>query len=247
MPLLNHPFKKSVCAMALVFASITAFTARADIVISGTRVIYPETAKDVTVNLENRGNKPLLVQSWLDDGRDTVNPQELKLPFIITPPVTRVDARKGQVIRITWLGQALPKDRESLLWFNVLEVPPKAKGEGSQNLLQLAFRTRIKLFFRPAGLAGSPGDAVKNLQWRVKKEAGGTYLVANNNTPWNISIASATFESAGKTFNVNTHSIKPFDQEKMKITATTAPTTGTVKFLSINDFGGTEQHQSFIK
>lgn len=244
MPQLISPFQKSVCALALMFAGITSFNAHADIVISGTRVIYPQAAKDVTVNLENRGNKPLLVQSWLDDGRDTVNPQELKLPFIITPPVTRVDSRKGQAIRITWLGQGLPTDRESLLWFNVLEVPPKAKGEGAQNLLQLAFRTRIKLFFRPTGLSGSPADAVKSMQWNVKKEANGTFLVASNKTPWNISLSSVTFESAGKTFNVDSHSVKPFDSEKMKISAATAPSSGTVKFVSINDFGGTEQHQA---
>lgn len=244
MPQLTPSLRKNLCALALMLTGVVSLNAHADIVISGTRIIYPEAAKDVTVNLENRGNKPLLVQSWLDDGRDTVNPQELKLPFIITPPVTRVDAHKGQALRITWLGQALPKDRESLLWFNVLEVPPKAKGEGMQNLLQLAFRTRIKLFFRPKGLAGSPADAVKRVQWHVKREANGLFLVANNQTPWNISIASATFDSAGKTFNVDSHSIKPFSSEAMKITATNVPISGTVKFLSINDFGGTEQHQS---
>lgn len=247
MPQLNPSRHTHLCALALLLAGVASFNAHADIVISGTRIIYPETVKDVTVNLENRGSKPLLVQSWLDDGRDTVNPQELKLPFIITPPVTRVDAHKGQAIRITWLGQALPKDRESLLWFNVLEVPPKAKGEGAQNLLQLAFRTRIKLFFRPKGLSGSPADAVNALQWNVKKEANGLFLVANNKTPWNISLASATFSSAGKTFNVDSHSIKPFTSEAMKIVAATAPTSGTVNFVSINDFGGTEQHQSSIK
>jgi hypothetical protein len=39
--------------------------------------------------------KPLLVQTWLDDGRDDVNPQELKLPFVITPPVSRIDPKRA--------------------------------------------------------------------------------------------------------------------------------------------------------
>lgn len=70
---------------AAAFSAFTAFQVNADIVISGTRIVYPQSSKDVIVNLDNRGNKPLLVQTWLDDGRDGVDPQELKLPFVITP------------------------------------------------------------------------------------------------------------------------------------------------------------------
>ena len=246
MPRLNNAFRKSICALALCATSLASWNACADIVISGTRIIYPQTAKNVTVNLENRGNKPLLIQSWIDDGRDTTNPQEIKLPFIITPPVTRIDPHKGQAVRVTWLGQALPKDRESLLWFNVLEVPPKSKDAGEQNLLQLAFRTRIKLFFRPTGLPGSPADAIKNLQWRVQKENSGTYLLARNNTVWNVSVASATWQAAGKGFTVDSHSIKPLSSEKMKISGASVPLTGAVKFITINDFGGTEEHQTTV-
>lgn len=246
MPRLNTVFRKTLCALALCATSTLSWNACADIVISGTRIIYPQTAKDVTLNLENRGDKPLLVQSWIDDGRDTTNPQEIKLPFIITPPVTRIDPHKGQSLRVTWLGQALPTDRESLLWFNVLEVPPKSKANGEQNLLQLAFRTRIKLFFRPSGLPGSPADAVKNLAWSVRKENNATWLVARNNTAWNVSVASATWQSAGKSFTVDTRSIKPFSSEKMKISGTAIPLTGTVKLVSINDFGGAEEHQATV-
>lgn len=163
---------KATCFAAAAFSAFTAFQVNADIVISGTRIVYPQSSKDVIVNLDNRGNKPLLVQTWLDDGRDGVDPQELKLPFVITPPVSRIDPQKGQSLRITYMGSALPQDRESLFWFNVLEIPPKSKAKEGENLnqLQLAFRTRIKLFFRPDGLKGTPGDAAENLKWSQKKE-----------------------------------------------------------------------------
>ncbi len=52
-----------VKASALLLAGLISFHACADIIISGTRIVYPSTAKDVTVNLQNKGNKPLLVQS----------------------------------------------------------------------------------------------------------------------------------------------------------------------------------------
>jgi chaperone protein EcpD len=88
--------KSGLQALLLVSVSAFAFDASADIVISGTRVIYPASAKDVTVTMDNRGTRPLLVQTWLDDGRDTTNPQELKLPFIVTPPVSRVEPKKAK-------------------------------------------------------------------------------------------------------------------------------------------------------
>ncbi|WP_223346518.1 fimbria/pilus periplasmic chaperone, partial [Escherichia coli] len=55
---------------ALCFATCVAFSssAIADIVISGTRVIYKSDQKSVNIRLENKGNNPLLVQSWLDTG-----------------------------------------------------------------------------------------------------------------------------------------------------------------------------------
>ena len=88
-------FIKNFKAALLATAFLAASNASADIVISGTRIIYPQSSKDVVVNLDNHGTKPLLVQTWLDDGRDGVNPEELKLPFIITPPVSPLTRKKA--------------------------------------------------------------------------------------------------------------------------------------------------------
>lgn len=74
----------------------------------------------------------------------------------------------AQTIKLMYTASsALPKDRESVFWFNVLEVPPKpdAAKAANQSLLQLAFRTRIKLFYRPEGLSGISSDAPLALKW----------------------------------------------------------------------------------
>ena len=72
---------------ALCFATCVAFSssAIADIVISGTRVIYKSDQKSVNIRLENKGNNPLLVQSWLDTGDDNAEPGSITVPFT-TPP-----------------------------------------------------------------------------------------------------------------------------------------------------------------
>jgi chaperone protein EcpD len=64
----------------------------------------------------------------------------------------------------------VPQDRESVFWLNVLEIPPKPVGKA--NHIQLTVRSRLKLFYRPAGLAGSPKAAVAQLRWRLVRGSG---------------------------------------------------------------------------
>ncbi|MNS47034.1 Chaperone protein EcpD precursor [compost metagenome] len=119
--------------------------------ISGTRVIYPANAREVTLELTNKGSTPSLVQVWIDAGDRRIRPGAEALPFLVTPPITRIEAQRGQSLRLAYVGQGLPQDRESVFWLNVLEVPPSVKStQAGQNLVQLAFRSRIKMFYRAA-------------------------------------------------------------------------------------------------
>jgi P pilus assembly chaperone PapD len=43
----------------------------------------------------------------------------------------------------------LPQDRESLFWMNVKAIPSMDKSKLSDNTLQLAIISRIKLYYRP--------------------------------------------------------------------------------------------------
>lgn len=126
--------------------------ANASIVLDGTRVVYPAGKKEVTVTVSNQNNNPVLIQSWIDSG----NPDDAasqNTPFILTPPINRIDAGKAQTLRISYLGSAtLPTDRESVFYLNVLEVPAKAKDMDEKSKLNIAFRSRIKLFYRPNDL-----------------------------------------------------------------------------------------------
>jgi chaperone protein EcpD len=242
-------FIKGFKAALLITAFLSASNVNADIVISGTRIIYPQSSKDVVVNLDNHGTKPLLVQTWLDDGRDGVNPQELKLPFIITPPVSRIDPKKGQSVRITYMGTPLPQDRESLFWFNVLEIPPKSKAADKENLnqLQLAFRTRIKFLFRPDGLKGTAGEAAEHLTWTQKKEGNSVKLVAHNNSPYNVAVSTVTIKTSQKTYDVVHQAVQPFSDATMVVKGLSSAVNGSVKFDTINDYGGTDHHEAELK
>jgi len=128
---------------------VVALSAQASVVISSTRIIYPQPHKEVTVRLESRNQVPVLIQTWLDNGDEHSTPELANIPFVVTPPIFRMEPGKQQVVRVAYTGEGLPPAQESLFWFNVLEVPAQARGVQPSNQLQLAFRTRIKLILRP--------------------------------------------------------------------------------------------------
>lgn len=99
-------------------------------------------------------NTPYLVESW----RENFNSDNhTRVPFIVTPPLFRLDAGKENLLRINYLGMPLPKDRESVFWLNVKSVSAAPRDKSNQ--LQANIKSTFKLFYQPKGLAGKPADA----------------------------------------------------------------------------------------
>lgn len=182
------PFPFNIARQVGTFAAIALFSSSslASVVLSGTRVIYPSDAKEVSVKINNVGPSPVLLQSWIDNGDPNAKPAAIKVPFVLTPPMNRVEQGKGQTLRISYAGGSLPMDRESVFWLNVLEVPAKSEAKTSENRLQMAFRTRIKLFYRPAGLQGNANDAYKTVTWNTE----GGKVQATNPTPFYVNFVN---------------------------------------------------------
>ena len=77
-------------------------------------MLYPADQREITLKLSNEGSGPVLVQSWIDDGDPNAAPDQVKVPFTLTPPLFRLDSKKGQTLRIIYTQEPLAKDRESL-------------------------------------------------------------------------------------------------------------------------------------
>ena len=73
---------------------MAASAAQASVTIGGTRVVYPLDQREVTVKLTNDSNNPSLVQVWLDSGDANAKPDESRAPFVITPPIFRMNPRE---------------------------------------------------------------------------------------------------------------------------------------------------------
>ncbi|HDR2832517.1 TPA: molecular chaperone [Enterobacter mori] len=133
----------------------------AGVQIGRTRIIYDAAKKEVALPLQNNDRElPWLIQSWTDTGDGKTHG-----PFIVTPPLFRLDPQKEQSLRITWNGMSLPGDKESLFYLNVRTVPATAADEEDKNVLRLIYKTRLKVFWRPVGLSGTPSESCKNLRF----------------------------------------------------------------------------------
>lgn len=218
--------------------SIFAFTSmavQANVIIAGTRIVYPSNQKQISVQLTNKGTVPALVQAWLDDGDEKADPKTLKLPFVITPPVSRIDAKKQQTLRVSYTGKKLAQDRETLFFFNLLDVPPKpSKAELAQNpnYLQFSVRSRLKFFFRPANLPYPVQDAYNKVAFR----ASGKQMIVENPTPYFITYSRLGVKQGNKRINVKKAGmVAPFSKASFDLTS--AVSGGQVEWLVINDYG----------
>ena len=205
---MSNVLRGAMASLAVV-AGLFSTQAGATVVIGGTRVVYPSQEKEVTVSLTNEGKLPGLIQIWVDDGDEQSTADAAKAPFIVTPPIFRLDGGKGQAARLAYTNDPLPADKESLFWLNVLEVPPKPQNkeeaQEQRNMLQFAFRTRIKLFFRPARLTGTSEQASENLTWKLlpSKSSKGLALQVFNPTPYYVNFAGVGVDTNGQTVGDN--------------------------------------------
>jgi len=193
--------------MLLRFATVvlllmTSVTAHAGLVIRGSRVIYDENRGETTVHMRYTGGVPVLLQVWLDSGDADQPPGSEDIPFILNPAVTRMDPGNGQTVRILRVGDGLPQDRESLFWFNTLEVPPAPSAEtlANDNILRFSVRGRFKLFYRPKGLPSSPAQAAGGLRFSLHEPLadGRVQVRIHNPSPYHVTLSRLELRRAGE-------------------------------------------------
>lgn len=227
----------------LVWASALFFVCQhsmAGIVITGTRVVYPQGQKEVSVRINNNGNQPALVQAWTDAGDIHASPTESRAPFVLSPPLFRLDPSKGQTLRLMFKGGALPTDKESVYYLNVLEIPPKSSSNGDSSILRMAFRSRIKIFYRPTGLTGKLLEAPEKVHWRLVPalDGKGFALQASNPGQYHVSQVGLTLVDGGKRYSAEDGMVGPGETRLFQLAGVTGkPSAATVEFDAIDDYG----------
>lgn len=175
--------------------------------LGSTRVIYNEGMLASSFWIRNEKKYPIIVQSQVfsDDKKS-------KAPFIITPPVLRLESEIQTRLRVVPVSNVLKKDRESLFWICVKGIPPEnisSYGEEENNKsahfnINVITNSCIKLLTRPKSVDMSVEEASKKLIWGVKDGK----LLVENPSPLYINIAKITVN--GKEVTIPDGYIEPY-------------------------------------
>ncbi|MEN0630551.1 fimbria/pilus periplasmic chaperone [Phytobacter ursingii] len=212
-----------------------------------TRVIYPAEKKEVTFGITNNASSPRLIQAWIDDGDTDYQATARSFPFLVVPPIFRIDPERGQKLRVRFIGPSLPGDRESVFWINLLELQPKPAGKlsATQNNVQFSTHMHLKLFYRPEKLAGRPQDAVQTLRWRLVTLKGGYALACENPSAWNVSFNGIHLPGRENPQDGSLRGMCPAKGEKTFPAPFIAHAgAGKMVVTTINDYGGFEQYET---
>ncbi|PKH26666.1 long polar fimbrial chaperone LpfB [Enterobacterales bacterium CwR94] len=205
----------------------TSINAFAGVQIGGTRVIYNEKDKEVSVQLRNPDDKAFLVQSWTETESGAADKT-----FAVTPPLFRLDAKQNNALRILFRGAPLAADRESLYWLNVKAIAASNSPE-IKNQLQLSVKTRIKLIYRPSALGKSgPVESASGLKWRRS----GNSLQVTNDSPYYMNFSALTVN--GKPLENVTY-VAPHASKLFALGS--AQSSGKVEWKVFNDYGVASQ------
>ncbi len=92
-------------------------------------------------------------------------------------------------MRVVYTGGPLPADRESLFTLSIAAIP---SGKPEANRVQMAFRSALKLLYRPEGLAGNPQQAYRHLIWSLTPDG----ATVRNPTPYYVTLFYYALTSA---------------------------------------------------
>lgn len=220
--------------------------AYAGVSIDGTRIIFPAQSKSVNVQLRNIYDSPALVQAWIDLGDPKKTPQAEEVPFVLNPPLVRIEPNKGQIIRIIPLDTSkLPKDRESIYWFNILDIPPSDPNLNDKNHLSFTVRTRVKLFYRPSQLAMKSIVAQQSLQFKLDPSSHSVTI--HNPTPYYITVLQV---ASGKNHAFNSGEdaimLEPFASNTLKDLKPDL-TTKKISYDIVNDLGAVQSFEAVMQ
>lgn len=200
---------------------------------SRNRVIFSEGEKAVTLTANNHGDALWLVQAGVSGSATTTTSS----PFMVTPPLFRLEPRSQNVMRILRVGGQLPTDRESVFWFYANAIPSQpapvggaAKGAGVGASLSISMKTVLKLFWRPSGLKVRPQDAPGKMQfsWRNGE------VVVNNPTPYYQTFATLKYDGVPQDTDSVPSMVAPFGELHFRAKQRVNKVSWTV----MNDYGG---------
>lgn len=215
----------AACLPALSPATYAALT------IDSTRLVHESHKRSSSLVVANPSKNTFAAQVWVNTAADDTT---TAVPLLTSPNLFRLEPGGEQVVQINVLPNDLPSDRESLFYFNVQELPqvdPEAK-----NILNIALRTRIKVFYRPSQIKEKPQSRLEDLQWSVAQIDGQHRLVVDKPSPFHFTFGR--LEVNGIPLDTKEMALPLGRQHYPLPDALNKPQAVKVTFTTINDHGG---------
>lgn len=204
--------------------------------LGATRLIYHPGERGVLLSVNNQQNFPVLVQSRVfNEDRAT------QAPFMVTPPLFRLDPNQRNTLRVISTGSPV-SGKESLYWLCVTGIPPKSDDvwandnipQHAQVNMEISTHMCIKLITRPTDIKGNMMQAAETLQWSRE----GNAIKTKNNSPYYINLLSLSV--GGKTVEELDY-IPPFAERTFNLNGKPE---GAVNWTVITDAGGASRQFS---
>lgn len=229
--LLNKALKKTLLVTTVLLMSHQAMAAFS---LNGTRFIYEEGKKNISFEVSNGAKETFGGQVWVDNTTQSKDGVYL----VPSPPFFKVKPEQKQIVRLMNVNPDLPKDRESLFWLNVQEVPPKPENvEGS--VLAIAMNTQVKVFYRPKAIIEGRKDAEKKMT--LVHEGGQTLL--KNPTPYYFAVVALKHNGTDVKLNDKTLNALAQLAPYSEVNLGAINLQGKVSVEAINDWGGEQWHE----
>ncbi|MDF0604604.1 molecular chaperone [Neisseriaceae bacterium TC5R-5] len=232
-----------LCASLLSSGSVSA-----SVVLSGTRVIYDSSLSEKSVQLSNEDATPNLMQVWADSGDENSTPDKADAPFLVTPPVFRMEPKSGQTVRLIFTGKDLPQDRESLYFLNTIQIPQIDMRKSEQNQMVVMLRNRLKLFYRPPTIVGTAEAAPSLLRFNLSQKDHVWHVTVNNPTGFHVSLTGGKLLLKDKELPFTAEMVAPFSSASWPVSSLkqAAVVPGNVTFSYVNDYGGVSEGKAAI-
>ncbi|EMW2202676.1 molecular chaperone [Enterobacter hormaechei] len=210
--------------------------------LGGTRLIFDGSNDAATLSVNNGSTGTWLMRFWVspygdkgnESGVDGKGGAAASLPFVVTPPLYRLDPQGAVELRVNRVSDTLPADRESVYYLNSLAIPPKKGDKGYSKAvtsgMQFAVNTRIKLIYRPAALKDAA--VVKALPGKLTASADGKTLTIKNPTPYYITMVSLAVNGKAVAADMDTM-VAPFGT----LSVPSSVAHGKLTYFTVDDRG----------
>lgn len=182
--MMYFPPASKLIIIPLVYGALFSSQVFAGIIIGGTRFVFGENQHSINVAIQNKSKNVYLINARTETGGDWIGSNissSKESPFIVTPPLFTLKPNGENTLRIIRTPGEMPKDKESLFTLDIAAIP---SGKSEPNSVQIAVRTKLKLFYRPANLKGNPQKAYTQLQWRRE----GDNVFIKNVSPYYVTL-----------------------------------------------------------